>query len=260
MKLIDIAVITGAGKGIGKATALNLGKMGIFVLCISKSQNAENTKNEIIKNNGKADFIQTDLYDYQKSFELVSSWFKDKNFNKIGVALAASDLGEPTNAEKFDGDVWDRCLRINVTGNLSVLYAILPIMIKSKFGRIVFFAGGGAAYSYPLFSAYSASKTAVVRTVENLNEMLKDKGDFAISALAPGAVETDMLTKVKSAGAEVRTTVDIKEPVNYVTEFLNAESCGFSGSFVHVRDIWKEYLNNNKLVDNNLWKLRRTEK
>lgn len=122
------------------------------------------------------------------------------------------------------------------------------------------FSGGGAAYSFPIFPAYSASKTAMVRITENINEDLKGKGDFAIVCLAPGAVETEMLKEVRLAGAEVKTVVEISEPLTFVQEFINAKSCSFSGSLVHVRDNWKDYLNSNKsLGEDTHWKLRRIE-
>lgn len=151
-------------------------------------------------------------------------------------------------------------MRVNLNGNFAVLKGLLPKMIENKFGRIVAFAGGGAAYQYPLFKAYSASKTAIVRTVENLHEEFKGYGDFSIVALAPGAVETDTLRSVRKAGAEVKTVVDISEPVTFVREFLESERCNISGSFVHVRDNWRYYLNsNNQLSQDSLWKLRRIE-
>jgi NAD(P)-dependent dehydrogenase (short-subunit alcohol dehydrogenase family) len=111
-----------------------------------------------------------------------------------------------------------------------------------------------------MFPAYAASKTALVRAVENLHEDLKDAGDFAVAILAPGAVETDILAAVRARGGYVRTTVAMEEPVGFVLQFLNARSVGFSGSFVHVRDDWSSYINNDKHIQNkDHWKLRRME-
>ena len=133
-------------------------------------------------------------------------------------------------------------------------------MLENQFGRIVTFAGGGSAYQFPAFPAYSASKTAIVRITENIHEDLKDKGDFSIVCLAPGAVETDMLKEVRLSGAQIKTTVDILEPVDFVKEFIISTSCSLSGRFVHVRDDWKEYLKTDKSLQNDsLWKLRRIE-
>jgi NAD(P)-dependent dehydrogenase (short-subunit alcohol dehydrogenase family) len=261
MNNIDCVIITGAGRGIGKAISKEFAlNKNLPVLCISKSNNIEETKDTIIAEGGTAYSLKIDISDYVYTKRTIYEWIKDKKYNNIGLVLAASQLGEIFSLDDFCLKSWDECYKINVLGNLAVLEGVLPQMLKNKFGRIVVFSGGGAAYSYPIFSAYSASKTAVVRTVENLSVVLKDKGDFAIVALAPGAVDTDMLKKVKEAGGEVKTTVDISEPVKFVSDFILSENCNFSGSFVHVRDNWNNYLNTeNKLINDSIWKLRRIE-
>ena len=259
-KLIDALIVTGAGQGIGKAVALGWGIKKIPVLCISKSQNAQGTKEEIIKAGGIVESLVLDIGDYDAVPKALSAWISGKAYKKIGVVLAAAVLDSADAA--FFGSLkeWDLCFKVNVLGNLAVLNALLPSMIKNKFGRIVAFAGGGSAYAYPKFPGYSASKTAMVRTVENYHEMLKDKGDFSIVCLAPGAVETNMLRQIRSKGGEVKTLVDISEPVEFINCFLDSVSCGFSGRFVHVRDSWKDHLNTGKPMGNNSkWKLRRIE-
>ncbi|MDA8150760.1 MAG: SDR family NAD(P)-dependent oxidoreductase [Nitrospiraceae bacterium] len=105
--------------------------------------------------------------------------------------------------------------------------------------RAVFFAGGGAAYGYPEFSGYALSKVAVVRSVENLAMELVSKGvDASVIALAPGAVATDMLSKVVAHGGVIKTRTDISEPTNFVRRFLSDEfdSKALNGRFLHVRD------------------------
>lgn len=258
--LVDVAIITGAGQGIGKEVALDLGRQGIPVLCISKSKNAEYTKKQIIKENGISESLIVDISNYKRTERLISKWISRKKYKRIGIVLAAAILGPEGRCSKGLIEEWDLCFRVNVLGNLSVLNALLPRMIENKFGRIVVFAGGGSAYAYPKFPAYSASKTSMVRTVENYHELLNQKGDFSIVCLAPGAVETNMLRQIRRSGAEIKTLVDVSEPVKFINYFMNSVSCGFSGRFVHVRDNWKDYLNNGRsLVDKTIWKLRRVE-
>jgi 3-oxoacyl-[acyl-carrier protein] reductase len=256
MQKLDCAIITGAGQGIGKAIALDLGSRGIRVVCISKSDNAEKTASEIMKAGGNAESIVEDIAQFEKTKERISKWIKGKNFKRIGLALAAGILG-PQDYKNLTE--WDECYRVNVLGNLAVYAGVLPKLLGNKFGRIVCFAGGGAAYAYPLFPAYAASKAAMVRVVENIQEDLNGKGDFTAVCLAPGANETDMLKKIRATGAKIQTTVDISEPVDFVRELLFCESCGFKGAFVHVRDNWRDYLDSGKKIDDKQWKLRRIE-
>jgi len=253
---LDCVVISGAGQGIGKATALELGRCETSVLCLSKTNNCAGTAAEITDAGGQAEAMVLDIVDAKKTQAALSSWLVGKSYRKIGLVLAASVLG-PKNFDDIIG--WEECYRVNVTGNVAVYSVLLPRMLENKFGRVVGFGGGGAAYAYPLFPAYAASKAAMVRTIENMQADLEGKGDFAAVCLAPGANETKMLAQVRAAGAQIKTTVDISEPVNFVREFLFCRDCGFKGAFVHVRDNWKDYLDTGRKQDDKLWRLRRTE-
>lgn len=256
MNKLDCVVISGAGQGIGRATALELGRSSVQVLCLSKTRNCETTAAEIVASGGKAQSLVLDLGDLEKTRLGLTAWVKQQKFRKIGLVLAASILGPRTYGDLLG---WDECYRVNVLGNVAVYFSLLPRMLENKFGRIVGFGGGGAAYAYPLFPAYAASKAATVRTIENIQVELDGKGDFAAVCLAPGANETNMLKQIKAAGAEVKTTVALSEPVGFIRQFLFCRDCGFKGAFVHVRDNWKDYLDTGRKQDDKLWKLRRTE-
>jgi NAD(P)-dependent dehydrogenase (short-subunit alcohol dehydrogenase family) len=132
-------------------------------------------------------------------------------------------------------------------------------MTEAGSGRVVFLAGGGAAYAYPLFPAYACTKASLVRAAENLHEDLRHKGDFSVVCLAPGAVDTDMLAEVRAAGAEVRTTAPVEEAVAFITAFLHSPNTALSGRFVHVRDSWNDVLSGGFRPAPDHWKLRRVE-
>jgi len=253
---LDCVVITGAGQGIGQAIAVELGRHNTHILCLSKSNNCQKTAAGIEQAGGSAESLVADIGDVERVKGLVAAWAEGNKYEKIGLVLAAGILG-PRSYEDLTG--WEQCYRVNVLGNLAVYQGVLSRLLANKFGRIVCFAGGGAAYAFPLFPAYAASKTAMVRTAENMQEDLKGKGDFAVACLAPGANETNMLKEIRAAGAQVKTTVGIQEPVHFVREFLACRDCGFKGSFVHVRDNWKDYLDTGSQISEEKWKLRRIE-
>ena len=256
---MDAVVVTGAGSGIGRNIAVEMGRANLHVLCISKSERALRTAKEIMEDGGSADGLELNLSKYLTVESVIKEWISGKSFQRLGVVLAGGVLGPSGALEQSSLAEWEESWRVNVLGNLAVLKGLLPTMIQNKFGRIVTFAGGGAAYSYPLFPAYAASKVAMVRITENLHEDLKSKGDFACVCLAPGANETEMLNKVRAAGGEVRTVVAISEPVNFVNSFLSSRTVSFSGCYVHVRDNWAEYIDTKSTLGKDKWKLRRTE-
>jgi NAD(P)-dependent dehydrogenase (short-subunit alcohol dehydrogenase family) len=255
----DLVVVTGAGRGIGKAIALDAGTNS-FVLCISQSETALEAAEAVRKAGGRAEGLVLDLEDYKEAETKVGEWISNSSFQRIAAVFAAAILGPQGSLMNSNLQDWDRTFKVNVLGNLAVARAILPVQKQSCFGRLLFFAGGGAAYAYPMFPAYAASKAALVRIVENLHEDLKGEGNFATAILAPGAVETKTLASVRASGAEIRTTVDIGEPTAFARAFIMSETCSFSGCFVHVRDSWPEWLNSNQVFPGkDLWKLRRVE-
>jgi len=255
----ETIIITGAGRGIGKAIALDLAKKGSFIVCISRTKTCKDTTDEILKNGGKSEAIILDVSDYEYTEKIVQEYLNKTNHNNIGLVLAAGIIGPIGPINDINLSEWDSCHRVNVLGSLAIIKACLPMMLKDKFGKIVTFAGGGAAYANPVFPAYSATKTAMVRITENINEDLKDKGDFSIICLGPGAIETDMLKQVKSAGGKIKTLSHISEPITLVRSFMESEKCNFSGCFVHVRNNWKDYLDSDKKISDSFWKLRRIE-
>ena len=260
MSKLDVVIVTGAGRAIGKAAALKLGQSGIPILCISQSANSAETAHQIRLAGGGAESLQLDRADYYRTEQVMRDWAENQSSKRIGVVLAAAILGPSGPLANSDLHGWDQAYRTGVLGNLAVLKALLPGMLQSQFARIVAFAGGGSAYANPSFPAYSAVKTAMVRIVENLHEDLQDKGDFGVVCMAPGAVETDMLHQVREAGGYVKTSVSIAEPVQLIEAFLESDICHFSGCFVHVRDEYQPHLNSeDKLSSDSKWKLRRVE-
>jgi 3-oxoacyl-[acyl-carrier protein] reductase len=260
MPPVDCAIVTGAGRGIGRACARELARTGAFVLAVSRTSTCAETARTIRADGGQAEARELDLADARRVEETILTWLSEHPFRRIVLVLAAAVVGPTGPLGNADLEDWLRSYAVNVVGNLAVVKGSLPSMMESRFGRIVGFAGGGSAYAYPIFPAYSASKTAMVRAMENLHEDLAGRGDFATVCLAPGAVETDLLRSVRQAGAEVKTTTEMAEPVAFVREFVLAERCGFSGCFVHVRDPWRNYLGPDARLPNDaLWKLRRIE-
>lgn len=254
----DTVVVTGAGRGIGRAVALDAGKTGARVLCISRSERARATKEMIEVAGGRAESLSMDLADYAHAEAATRRWAEQAGSRRYGVVLAAAMLGPLGTLAASDLGRWDETFRVNVLGNLGVLRGLLDRMLQEAFGRIVFLAGGGAAYAYPLFPAYACTKAALVRAVEDLQDDLRDKGDFSVVILAPGAVDTDLLQQVRAAGAEVRTKTEVDETIRFIRAFFSGEASALSGRFIHVRDQWQDVLDGAPILADR-WKLRRVD-
>jgi len=259
--MIDAVVVSGAGSGIGRQIAMDISNLGIKILCLSKSKNCVETAKKIRSYGGIAEAEVIDISNIKKTHSITSNWLNKIGAQKIGLVLAAGILGPKEYFSVKALEEWDKCFQVNVLGNLAIISGAMKKMQDNSFGRIVAFSGGGSAYANPIFPAYSASKTAMVRTIENLHEKIKDKGDFSVVCVAPGAVDTNMLKEFRAEGGIVKTTTDIMESVTFVRKFICSQSCTFSGRFVHVRDNWSNFLNTDNHINNDsYWKLRRVEK
>ncbi len=230
-----------------------------MTLCIARTSTAATTRDDIRAMGGAADAISIDLADLRGAERAVSEWIAALPCRRLGVVLAAAELGPVGPLEGSDLNSWAHTYQVNVLGNMAVVQGLLGRMREGRFGRIVFFAGGGAAYAYPVFPAYASTKAALVRAAENLHEDLKDAGDFAVVCLAPGAVETGMLREVRAAGGEVRTTAPPQDAVRFVEAFFTGMGAALSGRFIHARDAWPAVLDGTLHLSTDLWKLRRIE-
>ena len=90
-------------------------------------------------------------------------------------------------------------MQVNLMGPVRTMHAVLPIMKAQGRGKIINFSGGGATGPRPHFSAYAAAKAALVRLTETLALEL-EPFNIQVNAVAPGAVNTDMLDEVLAAG------------------------------------------------------------
>ena len=254
--MIDLLIVTGGSKGIGKNIVLNASRCAKKVLAIGSSDLIY----DVLDRKKNIHTIKRDISRIDKDFDELSDFLKKYNPSSIGLALCASKIGNFGGIVDADFKDWENLYRINVLGNLSILQNILKFSDINTFIRVIFFGGGGAAYGYPDFSGYSLSKVAVVRAVENIGiEFKKDYKNASIVALAPGAVNTDMLAIVESHGGEVKTRTSIDEPTNFVLDFIldKIPSLKLNGCFVHVRDDFKKYLQENLNADH--FKLRRID-
>jgi NAD(P)-dependent dehydrogenase (short-subunit alcohol dehydrogenase family) len=107
---------------------------------------------------------------------------------------------EPFGHSAFS-DAWKDCIEVNLMGTVNTCHAFLPWMQARGKGKIIIIAGGGATKPMPNFSAYAASKAAVVRFAETLALEVKDYG-IDVNCISPGLLNTDIHKHVIAAGVE----------------------------------------------------------
>ena len=194
------AFVTGGGRGIGEAIARALAAEGARVFVMSRTAaELERVVAAIRGEGGEADFAEADVADAAQATRAVRRC--DVSLGPPAVLVNAAGVYGPIGPfREVDAAAWKRALDVNVMGTVHCCQAVLPVMIANGNGRIINLSGGGATSPLPRFTAYAASKAAVVRFSETLAEEVREHG-VTVNAIAPGAVDTRLQDEVMLAGA-----------------------------------------------------------
>lgn len=193
MSSIDLqgrsVVVTGAGSGIGRATALAFAREGANVLVADLDpEGAEQVVGTITAEGGTARAVVGDLADQQVVDRVVTTAVEafgglDVLVNNAGIMDRLSAVADTDDAE------WDRVIRVNLTAPFLLTRAALPHMLSAGRGSIVFTASEAALRGSAAGAAYTASKHGVVGLVKSLAVMYRDQG-IRTNAIAPGGTAT----------------------------------------------------------------------
>lgn len=250
--LKDQAVlITGAGRGIGKRLAIGFAAQGAHVGLLARSQaELDLAKLEIEHAGGTALRIRSDVRDYDQMCAAVERM--RSVFGGIDALIASAGIQGPVGPlVDIKPRAWAETIETNLLGVVHACRAALPQMIDKRRGKIIVMGGGGAASARPRFSAYAASKAAVVRFVETLAEEVRD-WNVQVNCMAPGGTYTHMTDEILHAGEragarEIEEAEDVRltggmhpEKQIQLALFLASErSNHISGKLIHVNDDWK---------------------
>jgi 3-oxoacyl-[acyl-carrier protein] reductase len=194
-------LITGAGRGIGKAISLEFAKRGAeLAICARTLSEVESVGAEISKvGSGSVKVFRADVSDFAQVSDAVSKTVN--HFGSLDVLVNNAGVQGPIGSFWMnDLQEWKRAIDVNLLGTVHCCRAVIPHMITARKGKIVNLSGSGEG-AFPRFSAYSCSKSAVVRLTETLAAELAEY-NVQVNALAPGAVNTRFLDEVLKAGAE----------------------------------------------------------
>jgi NAD(P)-dependent dehydrogenase (short-subunit alcohol dehydrogenase family) len=196
------AVVTGASRGLGRAIAARFVAAGAEVLLTARDLSAlqESAAEARRAGPGRVLTMAGDASDPAAAAAAVAR--AEAELGGVTVLVNNAGVYGPIGpVEDNDWAEWTQALAINLLGTVAFCRAAVPGMRRRGYGKIVNLSGGGATAPLPRFSAYAASKAAVVRFTETLAEELKD-ARVDVNAIAPGALNTRLLDEVLAAGPD----------------------------------------------------------
>jgi len=244
-------LITGAGRGIGKRLAIGFAAAGARVALVSRSKaELELAHLEIEHAGGNALRIRADVRDYEQVHAAIDR--TRSHFGDLHIVICAAGIQGPIGPlYEATAKEWAETVETNLFGTMHVCRAALPTMVEKRRGKIIVLSGGGANSARPNFSAYAASKAALVRFVETIAEEVREH-NVQVNAMAPGGTYTSMTDEILGAGEragwkeredakQVRLTGGVApEKQIKLAMFLASErSNHISGKLIHVNDDWK---------------------
>ena len=187
----QVAIVTGGGRGIGRAIARGLAAAGASVAVVARSgDQVEETVALIEGAGGRAMAVTADVTDQQAVEVMVRQ--VEEHLGPVDVlANNAGVMGPVGPTWEVDGDAWWRCFDVNLRGPFHCSRAVLPGMVARKSGRIIITASGAGTEPWPFGAAYAIAKGAAISFGENL---AAETGEYGISVFSihPGFVRTAM--------------------------------------------------------------------
>ncbi|MGA9648720.1 3-ketoacyl-ACP reductase [Pedobacter sp.] len=189
------ALITGAGKGIGKAIAIALAKEGVNVGLLARTQSDLDKLALELKEFGvKISTVTADVSDINSINIAVEKVQSELGF--IDILINNAGIGKFAKFLELEPNAWEEIIKINLLGPYYVTRAVVPQMIQNQTGDIINISSSSALSPAAVTSAYSASKAGLIAMSTSLMQEMR-KHNIRVTSLTPSTTATDMAIELK---------------------------------------------------------------
>lgn len=189
------ALITGAGKGIGKALAISFAKEGISVALLSRTTtDLEEVAKQVRAFGVEVLVVEADVSNLNAVNDAADKVLK--SFGTIDILVNNAGIGKFGNFMDLEPSAWEQVININLMGAYYVTRAFLPQMIERKIGDIINISSTAGLNGNAMTSAYSASKFGLIGMTDSLMKEVR-KHNIRVNCLIPSTVATDMALDLK---------------------------------------------------------------
>ncbi|MEI7027056.1 3-ketoacyl-ACP reductase [Paenibacillus sp. y28] len=227
------AIITGAGKGIGKAAAIALAKEGVHLGLVARNaQELEALQAHLTESFGiRVYYASVDITDMAAVNKAVAAL--TESLGSVDILLNNAGIARFGTVADMEPEQWERIIQTNLMGTYYVTRAVLPGMIGSNSGTIINIASTAGERGFATGSAYCASKFAVMGLTESLMQEVR-KHNIRVTALTPSTVNTDLAV---NAGLKIGDEDRMMQPGD-VAELIMATLKLPPRVFVKAAGIW----------------------
>jgi len=231
-----IAFVTGASQGIGKACALLLAEAGASVALAARNlSNLQCVAKDVQDRGGKALVIGLDVSSRDSIVEGVARALQE--FSKIDILVNNAGIARDNLAMRLKPEDWELVLRTNLDGAYYCIRAVLPGMVKQRYGRIINIASVVAQTGNPGQANYVASKAGLIGLTKAVAAEVASR-NITVNAVAPGFISTAMTAKLPEAVRErILSLIPLgrmgtDRDVAYGVRFLASEEAGYINGHV----------------------------
>lgn len=208
-----VALVTGAGRGIGRAIALSLAEAGAdVVVCDLDGESAAQTDRDIQALGRKSRFFQVDVTKVEAVNEMINGIVAD--FQKIDILVNNAGITRDALIMRMKDEDWDAVLTVNLRSAFLLTRAVAKVMLKARSGRIVNISSVIGLMGNLGQANYAASKAGIIGLTKSAAKEFASRG-ITVNAIAPGFIITPMTDKLTE---DVKNAMLSQIPVGYFGE------------------------------------------
>lgn len=227
----QVAIVTGASQGLGKAVAIALAASGAHVVCMARNaEKLADTVKEIESAGGKAEAVSCDVTDRAAAAEAIKA--VHKNHGRLDILVNNAGITRDKLMRGMSDEEWDSVIATNLTSCFVCCRAAAGLMRRAKYGRIINMASVSGVIGNPGQANYSASKAGMIGMTRTISKELVSRG-VTCNCVAPGFIESDMTAELgEVVMAEVIKQIPAKrigkpEDVAAAVLFLASKDAGY---------------------------------
>ena len=232
------ALITGAGRGIGKTIALKLAVSGADTILVDMSPEMDDVRKEIEGMNRKCLTFQVDVTDLEAIYAMVNNIIEE--LGEIHILVNNAGITQDNLFMRMKPEQWSKVIDVNLNGVFNVTKAVIRSMVKQRYGKIINISSVVGFSGNPGQVNYSSTKSALVGFTKSLAREVGTRG-VTVNAVAPGFIDTAMTQALNESQQEsilqqipLGRMGDAGDIANAVAFLASKEASYITGTVLHV--------------------------